>query len=147
MPYCTQNDLEERISKEDLIALTDDERIGEVISSVVEAEIKRADDRIDGYLRGKFSLPLEPSTIPGILNAISIDIAVYNLYTRKPSVGIPDTISDRFKDTIKQLNDISLGKLNIFDKDSAALAGTSEAYACNKKESDRLFSSDVLGKF
>lgn len=81
MPYCTLGDIKDHIPEANIIQLTDDEGLGVVNQSRVDKAITTADSVIDGYLRGRYSLPL--STVPELIKTIAIDIAVYKLYERR----------------------------------------------------------------
>ena len=49
-----------RINEETLIALTDDNNVGVIDEETAAGVISGGDAYIDGYLRGKLKLPLDP---------------------------------------------------------------------------------------
>jgi phage gp36-like protein len=105
MAYCTRADIEALVSAETLRQLTDDEQAGDVDDSIVDACIASADASIDGYLRGRYTVPLATVPVPQLVLDISRDIAVYNLFSRKGEGGVPEIFSSRKNDARKQLKD------------------------------------------
>ncbi len=143
MPYCTLGDIKDHIPEANIIQLTDDEGLGVVNQSRVDKAITTADSVIDGYLRGRYSLPL--STVPELIKTIAIDIAVYKLYERRNELEMSETMSMRYKNAVKMLEQLQKGliKLGI---ESATGPGQGH-YKTNKTTDDRTFSKDVLSKF
>ena len=141
MAYCTKTDIEKMIPAADVIDLTDDEGTGEYIASRVSEAIAQADAEIDGYCGAKYSVPF--TTVPSTVKKCSVDIAVYNLYSRKME-KIPDTRTDRYKNAIRFLEKVAEGKISIgIDPEPAASTGSSYA-ECNKTESDRIFTGTKM---
>jgi phage gp36-like protein len=141
--YSTLADITDRIPEENLIQLTDDESLGAVNEARVSSAIGDADVLIDGYLRGRYPLPLDP--VPALIKKLSIDIAVFNIYSRKLELEMPDAMSDRYKNAVKVLEHIQSGKISL---------GTSEGntpepgeYQTNKTSTDRMFPKTVLDGF
>lgn len=145
MPYCAQADIEKRISQADIIALTDDTGTKAVNTTNLGEAITRADNRINGALRGKFAVPL--TTVPGMITEIAVDLVVYHLYTRRPSIEFPVVIKDRYNDALRQLSEIADGTLQLLDSSDPALANWSGDIVCNKSEDDQVFTSDLLDTF
>lgn len=84
MPYCTQADLELRISKSVLAQLTNDSANATAAdSSVVSALIARADNFIDAYISQVYAVPL--STVPVAVKNISIDLSCFYAMQRRPA--------------------------------------------------------------
>lgn len=145
MPYCTQADIEKRISFADIAALTNDHGSEAVDSGNLNEAIARADNRINSALRGRFTVPL--SSVPGIITEIAVDLVVYHLFTRRASIEFPKVISDRYNDALEQLAEIADGTMQPFETDDPALGSWSKSIVCNKTEDDQVFTSDLLGKF
>lgn len=145
MPYCTQADIAKRISFDDIVALTDDAGAQTVDETNLNEAITRADNRINGALRGKFTVPLTSAS--GIITEIAVDLVVYHLFTRRASIEFPKVITDRYNDALEQLADIADGTLQPFEPSDPALANWSGDILCNKSEDDQIFDTDLLGKF
>jgi phage gp36-like protein len=80
MAYCTQNDLLTMIPLQELAELSADS--GDTPDSeVVDEAIHRADAEIDAYLGMRYTLPLSP--LPDQVKGLSIDMALYHLYSRR----------------------------------------------------------------
>ena len=86
MAYCTQSDLLEQISEDDMIQLTDDADAGNVDDDVVTRAIADADAEIDSYCGTKYDVPF--STVPVMVRKLSVDMSIYNLYARRQ--GAPE---------------------------------------------------------
>lgn len=120
MAYSVEADIKEIISDEDLIQLTDDVApVDTIDSALVSAAIDRADNKINGYLRGKQN-PLPLSPVPPLIKDISVSLAVFQLYRRRPNVEIPDPVERDLKMAVKDLEGIRDGKILIADPGSPA---------------------------
>ena len=108
MPYATLQDLITRFSERRLIQLTDRfDPPTEVIDESVTAEaLKHADDLIDGYVRGAYTLPF--AMVPPILNGVAADIAYFRLF-QEPT----EEARKRYDDALRTLRDISGGKIKL----------------------------------
>jgi phage gp36-like protein len=144
MPYCTLDDIKGQIPEANIIQLTDDEGLGVVNQSRVDKAISVADSIIDGYLRGRYTLPL--STVPELIKTIAIDITVYKLYERGLELEMPEAMSNRYKNAIKLLDQIQKGlvKLGIESPETGPGQGH---YKTNKTTEDRIFTKTKLEGF
>lgn len=135
MPYCTLEDIKKAIPEENLIQTTDDEGFGVVNVERVDEAINSADQLIDGYLRGRYTLPLNP--IPGLIKKLSIDLAIFYVYSRRFELEMPQTMTDRFKNAVKILEQIQKGviKLGIETEQSPGQG----YYKTNKSKEDKIF--------
>ncbi len=79
MPYATIVDLQDRLGEARLVQLTDraDPPLGVVDVVVAQKALDDADAEIDGYLAGRYVLPL--ATAPAVLRVHAITIASYRL--------------------------------------------------------------------
>lgn len=107
MGYCDQTDVTRRIGSTLLIELTDDTGAGTVETTALAECISDSDGVINGYLRGRYSVPL--STVPDLIKRISTYLTIYYLYDRRASAfgGIPPHIAENYKfaiDTLKLIN-------------------------------------------
>jgi phage gp36-like protein len=144
MAYCTKTDIEKLIPAAAVTNLTDDEGTGAQVATRVTEAISQADAEIDGYCGKKYSVPF--TTAPDIVKKCSVDIAIYNLYSRRVE-EIPETRSDRYKNAIRQLEGIAKGIISI-GEDPEPAASVDASYAeCNKTESDRIFTTTKMRGF
>ena len=103
--YCTYQDIEQKMGYAELAKYTD-KQARVVDSSVVEEVINSISAMIDGYLRGRYNLPLINTHF--IVQQICIDFVCYELRQRngdKPSEG--DAVS--YSQTLNKLKDIQKG--------------------------------------
>ncbi|MBI5410169.1 MAG: DUF1320 domain-containing protein [Nitrospirae bacterium] len=143
MPYCTLTDIKKLIPEVTVIQLTDDEDTGAVVTSRVDEAIAQADAEIDSHCRKKYSVPFSP--IPDIVRKWSVDISIYNLYSRRVE-ELPATRADRYKNTIRQLEGVDKGSTSIGE--STESTATSEGgVATNKTASDSVFTPDTLTNY
>jgi len=145
MPYCTLAELKNAIPEDTLVLLTDDNSPAAAVNeTVVDAAIADGDDIIDGYLRGRYSLPLVVT--PRIIQRLSVDIAIYNLYTRRPEVEPPENVKDRYAAALKLLSAIQKGEVALGIETGSDPPSPAE-YKTNKISTDRIFAKDVLDQY
>jgi phage gp36-like protein len=107
MPYITQTDLLQRMTLQQLAQLTDDSgaKPPAVDATIVDGVLEEASGQVDGYCRTKYATPLQQSDE---VMSIARDIAVYLLYSRRNG-QMPDQVTQRYKDRMALLKDISKG--------------------------------------
>ncbi|UFZ05460.1 DUF1320 domain-containing protein [Bradyrhizobium ontarionense] len=109
MSYAAQSDLVARYGNEMLLELTDraDPPAGAIDGTVVTQALNDADAAINGYLLGRYALPL--STTPPLLKDLAVPIAVYKLHR--------DTVSEKVRldylDALKMLSQIASGAVRL----------------------------------
>lgn len=143
MPYTTQAEIQKLIPQSILIQLTDDTNTGSVNTDNVAEAITNSDDLIDGYLRGRYNVPF--TDIPNLLEKLSTDISVYNLYSRRPESEMPETVKDRYKDALKFLEQIQKGLISLGT--DTEISPEPAKFKTNKLETDRVFTKTALEKF
>ncbi|MCL2790118.1 MAG: DUF1320 domain-containing protein [Desulfobulbus sp.] len=138
--YCAASDILTIMPETDLIELTDDTiPPADVKVAVVDRAVSDAGELIDGYLRGRYRLPLSP--VPGLLNTLAADIAVYRLYARRLRLTPPETVTERYKNALKLLELIQAGKVAL----GADTGGVLEATGGPRfTTSGRVFSQETL---
>ena len=109
--YCTIKNIETQISTATLIQLTSDENQSDIDRVVAEEAIIYATTVIDGYLRGRYSLPL--NTRFPLLRVIAMDLAIYRLYSRRMRNEMPEVIAENYKNAVNHLKDIQKGILTL----------------------------------
>ncbi len=109
MAYCALSDILEQLAEAELIQLTDDANTGDVDQSAVDQAIVDADGEIDGYLGARYDVPLNP--IPAIIAKIAVDIALFNLYSRR--LGPPEHRESRYKNGVRFLEQVAAGKISL----------------------------------
>lgn len=143
MAYAALTDIKKLLPESIVIQLTDDENLGEVNQDRIDEAVAQADAEIDSYCGAKYSVPF--STAPDIVKKISVDIAIYNLYSRKVDV-IPEIRAERYKNAIRQLEGISKGSISIGEAVEPDVP-TEGGPEVNKTESDRIFTRDTMEGF
>lgn len=167
MDYCTSDDIEIQIGKNSLVQLTNDDNTQQTVDSVVvEEALIYSSTLIDGYLRGKYNLPLntqaclpalngvsETDTVSSLqplpasrfplLRVIAIDICIYRLYSRRIYTDMPETISENYKNAIRTLEQLKKGVITLETSESTEVK-TSGEYRTNKTELDRLFNKRMM---
>ena len=145
MPYCTIDDLTaDSLTEEELVQLTDDEGLGQVNEDRADQAAGAAADWIDGYLRGRYTLPLNP--VPGMIRDIAVQETIYRLYRRRRKENMPESLVADRRDRIRLLEGIQKGSVTL---DAAAPSGESGkgGYRTNKTAENRAFTDDELGKW
>jgi phage gp36-like protein len=104
MAYATQSDLIARFGIDELLQLTDREGTGAVDGAVVGARLADAASLIDGYLAGRYAVPVSPP--PALLVTMQADITRYQLHG---NAATPE-IRQAYVDALNVLKDISAGR-------------------------------------
>lgn len=109
MSYASQADLVKRFGTDLLVDLTDraSPPAGEIDADTVTRALADTDAVIDGYLKGRYRLPL--SSTPPLLRDLAQAIAVYKLHR--------DTVADKIRtdytDALKMLAAIGVGAVRL----------------------------------
>lgn len=142
--YCTIEDIETQTSTPTLIQLTSDDGQEEVDRVVAQEAILYSSTLIDGYLRGRYTLPLD--THFPLLRILAIDLSIYRLYTRRMRNEMPEVIENNYKNAIATLRDIQKGVITLqSENDSLETASfNAEEYKTNKDIINRLFSKERM---
>lgn len=110
--YLTLQDVVSSLTRQTIVQLTnEDYSATEIDSSIIDVVIKSQSELIDGYLRGRYDVPL-PNP-PTIIKDIALDLVKYALYKRRPESKMPETIEADRKFAIKQLEDIRDSKIHL----------------------------------
>lgn len=107
MAYATLQDLIDDFGASEMVALTDreDPPAGQVDTDVVDKALAGADAQINGYLAGRYALPL--SETPDLVRDIAVALAIYALHRYE----VPEQVREKHKIARAQLKDISEGRL------------------------------------
>lgn len=148
--YITIADLQTLIPEAVLTQLSNDNpQAVAVNTAIVEMVIKDACELIDGYLYGRYSLPL--SNQPSLIAQIAKELARYQLYARRPEgFELPPAVEAGYKNSIKLLEKIRDGLVSIGIVDTGKLmADDGEFRARVRRGRGQLdeFSRDTLSKY
>jgi len=110
MAYCIQDDILSLVDATTLIQLTDTAGAEEIDDDKVTRAIADADATIDAYCQNRYTIPLSP--VPPKIRQLSVDIAVYNLYSHS-DLGMPEIRKERNKEAIRFLERVTDGKINL----------------------------------
>lgn len=143
MAYAAQSDLVPlRLSQKDLNELTIDFTPGQpaidpnsaqglaIVASITSAALEEASGRVDSYCRARYVTPLQQSDD---VKALTLDIALYLLFSRRRTTKISETVQQRFNDAIAFLKDISNAKASL---DQPATATTAQSSLAGPQRSD-----------
>jgi len=142
--YCNIDDIKQQVTETTLIEITDDNLAGEVNTAIIDEAIIYSESLIDGYLRGRYSLPL--SIIPMLIKLLAIDLSIFRLYSRRFHADMPDSINDKYKNSVKLLEQIQKGIVSLGIETIGTTPELGE-YRTNKTYNDRIFSKEFLGDF
>lgn len=92
-----------------MIDLTDrsEQPLNAVASAAITTALSDASSIVDGYLAGRYSLPL--SNVPPLVVTLAEDIALYRLYT----FDRPEKVATDHKDAMAVLRDIAKGVIRL----------------------------------
>ena len=147
MDYCSIEDIELHISTPTLSQLTSDEGQEVVNRDVAQESILYASTLIDGYLRGRYTLPLNIH-FP-LLRILCIDLSVHRLYSRRMRNEMPEVIENNYKNAIQTLKDIQKGVITLETENDLLESSTfsPDEYKTNKGIIDRLFGKKKLSEY
>jgi phage gp36-like protein len=112
MAYCATADLIAAISHDKVVAYSDDGSTGAINVANVARAISDADAIIDGYLRTRYTVPLE-ATVPAIIASISVDLAVFSLWQRRYPDKLSETMKERRANAVRILERIASGTITL----------------------------------
>lgn len=107
MSYATKQDMINRFGAEELIQLTDESGAGDIDDDMLDRAFADADADINGYLAGRYAVPL--ANTPPVVTRLACEIARYHLYNK----AAPETVAQRYKDAIRTLEGIAKGLIGI----------------------------------
>lgn len=109
MSYATKQQLIDRYGEEALIGLTDraEPPAGVIDDDVLARALADADAVIDGYLAGRYALPL--ATTPALIVDLAQAIAIHKLHRQV----VPEKIDADYKDALRMLRDIAGGVIRL----------------------------------
>ena len=155
--YCSLSDIREMMDQDTLIDLLNNEKrsIDEIDLSgdddpiVIRANgcIKDADNEINTALGSRYIVPF--TSVPDRVVFFSKEISVYNIYLQRRRQVMDEQLTVRYKQIKQELKDLANGTGVL---EGAQLIGSGAAgsgagvFVGSKKESDRIFSKDLLGK-
>jgi phage gp36-like protein len=139
--YCTQVELESRYGTALLVEISDrsDAASSTIDVSLITRAIADAAALIDGYLAGRYALPL--ATIPALVTDLAQRIAIYYAHTNVAS----DKIARDYEAALRQLKDIASGLIKL-DAGGAEPAG-SGASEVRTNEPERPLSAATMKGF
>jgi phage gp36-like protein len=139
--YASREDMEARFGEREVIALTDRQGSGAVNEAVLSEALEAADDEINGYLRGRYGLPLP--TVPRLITRLACDIARYRLCGAEVTETEP--VRNRYKDAVKLLESIAAGKISLGLDESGSVAP--EPSGVGISTGPRTFTDETLGDY
>jgi phage gp36-like protein len=109
--YATAQDVINRYPNRDLVQLTNEDPTATTINTApITQALADASAEIDGYIEGRFALPLTDP--PAVLNRLATDIAMYRLQSLRPLHDLEDA-RQRYEDAIAMLEKVATGELTL----------------------------------
>ncbi|MCK8043924.1 DUF1320 domain-containing protein [Shewanella sp. 1CM18E] len=107
--YASPDNMLSRFGEQDLVLLTErvDSVPGEINQALLSQTLIDASAEIDGYIVGRYSLPL--ATVPTVLERNCCDIARYFLYGDRA----PEQVEKRYQAVVKFLTSVSKGDISL----------------------------------
>ena len=120
--------------------LTDEIEVADATLARIEDALVDADETIDAYLAGRYTLPL--SNPARVLTAYDCDLALYRLYGRHEDDGI----KRRHTDAIRFLEKVASGVISLGVSDQGKEV-TDTDHEILSAAPERIFSSDTLSGY
>ena len=121
MGYLTREELLAYMPRRAAIELTCDDPYNMPDSpdmAVIDEALESASELIDGYLRGRYSLPLAET--PTVLRDLARVIARYRLYERRPEADLPEPVAETYGAAVRTLEQIRNGRITLGVLETAA---------------------------
>jgi phage gp36-like protein len=100
-----------RYPNRDLVQLTNEDPTQTSINTtVIDQALADASAEIDGYLDGRFALPLTDA--PTVLNRLACDVAMYRLQSLRPIHDMADA-RQRYEDAVQLLVRVARGEVTL----------------------------------
>lgn len=111
MSYATAQDVINRYPNRDLVQLTNEDPTATTVNDApITQALADASAEIDGYIEGRFTLPLADP--PAVLNRLTTDIAMYRLQSLRPLHDLEDA-RKRYEDAVAMLTKVAAGELTL----------------------------------
>ncbi len=143
MAYCTLADLLEKISEDELIAITDDTGAGAVDTDKADRAIADADAEIDAYCARLYQVPF--ATVPPMIRKQSVAIALYNLYQGRH--GATEDRQRDYDNAVKFLKLVNKGDISLGVLPAPAAPEDTTAAAAKVSARDKIFSPGTMEKY
>ena len=129
MAYAAQSDLVPlRMTQAELTQLCLDVPSGNpatdaaTVASVASAALEEASGKVDSYCRARYQTPLQ---VGDDVKGLTLDIAVYLLFSRRRNAKMTETIRTRYEDAVSFLKDIAAARAALDQPASQATPQTS----------------------
>ena len=143
MAYSVQADVLKLMSKDSLIHLSNDSEYADVIDTDnLTQAIADADALINDYLRARYTVAL--TSVPDTVKKISIDLAIFNLWSRRPETVMPESVILRKTDALQYLKDVQAGKVML---ETTERGSDPRYYVPSKVTTDQEFTDAELDTF
>ena len=115
--------------------------LGTIDTSVTNRAIADADAEIDGYCMERYTVPLDPA--PSIIRKFSVDIAIYNLFSRRHG---PDEVRiKRYDDAITFFKGVAAGDISLGA--DAPTETSQDSVGVTTDKDDRIFTAATLANY
>jgi len=109
--YATAQDVINRYPNRDLVQLTNEDPTATTVNDTpITQALADASAEIDGYIEGRFTLPLADP--PAVLNRLTTDIAMYRMQSLRPLHDLEDA-RKRYEDAVAMLVKVAAGELTL----------------------------------
>jgi len=109
MAYANHQDMIDRFAEQQLVEVTDPDLVAIKVAALDRA-LEDASDEIDGYLEGRYRLPLQQP--PRSLRLLACNIAMYRLLSLR-QIDVMEDQRQRYEDAIKFLRAVANGDINL----------------------------------
>lgn len=118
--------------------LTDDNDTDSIDDEKLNFALRQATDVIDGYLRGRYPVPLA-GLIPTMIADLCTKLAVYFLIQRSLIITMPDPVKDQYDNSIAILKEMQKGRINAFEATDEPVF-----FKTNKTDTDKIFTTSPV---
>ncbi len=135
--YCSIEDILQSMDERLVAQLTNDSNPNSIDIDILQGIIDANIEFINGYLRGRYPLPLSNQHL--ILKQLAVELVKYDLYKRRDR--LTDRIIEQRKDAINTLQNIQKGNITLNEG-----SGENRPSAIGYTNNDSVFKS-ILTKY
>ena len=137
--YATLDDMLVRFGERELIELSDPEEQATLNEATVATALRDASDLIDGYVAGRYRVPLVP--VPAPVRRWCVDIARFYLDTLRTN----EAVRQAYDDALAGLKDVARGAV-VFQTEGASMPESGTVQVADGG-AWRIFTQDSLRGF
>jgi phage gp36-like protein len=143
--YFELSDLKSALSEEILLDLTDEKGEGQISEKKVAYFRGRAENLVNGFVRGNPDIPFPFTTIPPLIRDLAVEAARIDLLKARYLTDLPESLLKDEELLLRKLTNLQSGRINL-GLGAGDFTKTTE-FRINKTATNRVFTNTELAKW